>query len=411
MQNRVARRTGATSIRQANFFHAFILLSAVICGTLAAAVIGPVLPAMQQHFAAVPRIETLVPVVVTMPMLVLGMLAIGVGWVSDRVGRKRVLVMALVVYAIAGTAPLYIDSIYVILASRALVGVAEAAVMTCSTTLIGDYFTGNRRDRYVSLQTTFASISAFVFNLLGGALGEHGWRTPFAVYALPLLLAPLVQVFIWEPENNPANAPGQPAGHGPEPTFKPRLLALICAVAFFAGVVFMMVPVHLSFMLVDLGTHASNEIGLAYAMNSLGVIIGTFSFGWFIGSRLGVLRQLLLGTFVCGIGFLVMGNAHDFTSLTLGGAINGVGCGLVLPATVGWALRTLPFERRGFGIGAFMASQFIGYFCNPILVMPMVSQAGSRFTVLNDWAVALILLATVAFIGSFGTRHLKLRQQ
>jgi MFS family permease len=146
-------------------------------------------------------------------------------------------------------------------------------------------------------------------------------------------------------------------------------------------------------------------------MNSLGVVIGTLSFGWFISTRLSVLRQLLLGAFVCGIGFMVMGDAHNYASLTLGGAINGLGCGLFLPATVGWALRTLPFERRGFGIGAFMASQFIGYFCNPILVMPMVSEVGSRFAVVNGWASVLIVLATVGFIGSCGTRYLKFRQQ
>ena len=57
----------APAAREATFFHALILLSTVICGTLAPTVIGPVLPAMQRHFSDVPGIETLVPVVVTMP--------------------------------------------------------------------------------------------------------------------------------------------------------------------------------------------------------------------------------------------------------------------------------------------------------------------------------------------------------
>jgi MFS family permease len=96
MQAHIERRGSAPVARQANFFQALILLCTVICGTLAPTVIGPVLPAMQQHFAGVPGIETLVPVVVTMPMFVLGALAIVVGAFSDRVGRKRVLVGALV---------------------------------------------------------------------------------------------------------------------------------------------------------------------------------------------------------------------------------------------------------------------------------------------------------------------------
>lgn len=402
------RRHAALAPREAGFFHALILLSTVICGTLAPTVIGPVLPAMQQHFASVPGIETLVPVVVTMPMLILGALAMAIGAVSDRVGRKRVLVSALVLYAVAGTAPLYLDSIYAILASRAAVGLAEAAVMTISTSFIGDYFSGKQRDRYASLQVTVASTSAFIFNLMGGALGAYGWRVPFTAYALPLLLAPLVQIFIWDTRS----ASGTPAAGSQvfagEPVFSPLLLTLICAVAFAVGLVFMVVPVHLSFMLVDLGTRSTGEIGLAYALNSVGVITGTLAFGWFLASRLEVVQQFAIGTLVCGLGFLLMGTAHNFTLLTLGAAINGVGCGVVLPALVSWGLRSLPFARRGFGTGAFTATQFIGYFCSPLLVMPLAGYWGSRFAVIEDWGIGLLLIAALAFAGSLRSCRLKL---
>ena len=91
-----------------------------------------------------------------------------------------------------GTAPLWLDSLGGIIASRALVGVAEAAIMTCCTTLIGDYYTGRRRVKYLALQTMCASASATVFFVLGGAAGSAGWRVPFWVYAVSLVLAPLM---------------------------------------------------------------------------------------------------------------------------------------------------------------------------------------------------------------------------
>ncbi|MEZ2354403.1 MFS transporter [Caballeronia sp. RCC_10] len=386
--------------RRASFFHAFILLSAVICGTLAATVIGPVLPAMQQHFQAVPGIQTLVPVVVTLPMLILAVLAIAIGWAADKVGRKRVLVASLVLYAAAGTAPLYLNSIYAILVSRAVVGVAEAAAMTCSTTMIGDYFSGTRRDKYISLQTTFASISAFIFNLVGGTLGAHGWRSPFAVYALTLLIAPLVQIFLWEPGRNHA-VEDRVAKVIDEPKFKPLLLTLVCVVAFFAGAVFLMVPIHLSFMLVEIGVTSTPKIGLSYAMSSLGVIVGTVAFGWIIVKRFGVLSQLLISTLICGVGFVLMGTSHTYAGLSIGGIVNGFGSGLILPASVSWALRTLPFERRGFGIGAYMASQSLGYFCNPFLIMPIVARTGSRFPAFEMWGIALIAVIFITFAVAF----------
>ena len=407
MHVQVERRAGAPAHREANVLHALILLSTVICGTLAPTVIGPVLPAMQQHFASVPGIETLVPVVVTMPMLVLGALAMVIGAISDKIGRKRVLVGSLVLYAIAGTAPLYLDSIHSILASRALVGFAEAAAMTVSTSFIGDYFTGAKRDRYAALQVTVASTSAFVFNLMGGMLGAYGWRTPFAAYALPLLLAPLVQIFIWDTHGAAPEA--HTHADADEPEFRPWLLALICLAAFGVGLVFMIVPVHLSFMLVQLGVHSTSAIGLAYAVNSAGIIVGTLGFGWFIASRCSVLQQFVLGMIVCGLGFVSMGTAHDETMLTVGGAINGLGCGIALPALVSWGLRSMPFSRRGFGTGAFTAAQFIGYFCSPIIVMGMVMNWGSRFAVVQAWGFALFVLAAVCVAGSLlRVRRLKL---
>ncbi|MCA8143507.1 MFS transporter [Burkholderia multivorans] len=402
-------RDGTPQRREARFLHALILLSTVICGTLAPTVIGPVLPAMQQHFEHVPGIETLVPVVVTMPMFVLGALAMVIGAISDKIGRKRVLVGALVLYALAGTAPLYLDSIQAILASRALVGLAEAAAMTVSTSFIGDYFTGARRDRYAALQVTVASTSAFVFNLMGGVLGAYGWRAPFVAYALPLLLAPLVQIFIWDTRDGRGTLREAHAHAPDEAAFRPWLLALICLAAFGVGLVFMVVPVHLSFMLVQLGVHSTSAIGFAYAMNSVGIIAGTLGFGWFIASRYSVLQQFVMGTIVCGLGFVCMGAAYDQTLVTLGGSINGVGCGIVLPALVSWGLRSLPFSRRGFGTGAFTAAQFIGYFCSPIIVMGTVMHSGSRFSVVQAWGFALFVLAALCVAGSLlRVRRLKL---
>jgi len=45
-------------------------------------------------------------------------------------------------YAIFGTAPLWLDSLPQIFASRVLLGATEAALMTVSSSMIGDYFCG-----------------------------------------------------------------------------------------------------------------------------------------------------------------------------------------------------------------------------------------------------------------------------
>jgi MFS family permease len=156
-----------------------LLMTGSCLPILGAVLIAPVLPKMQDHFDAVPGAKVLVPMALTVPALSLALLAPFAGVIVDRLGRKRLLVVATGLYALCGTAPLWLDSLGAIVASRALVGVTEAAIMTCCTTLIGDYYTGRVRDRYLALQTMCASASATAFFVIGGAAGSVGWRAPF----------------------------------------------------------------------------------------------------------------------------------------------------------------------------------------------------------------------------------------
>ncbi|GGX00941.1 hypothetical protein GCM10010383_33730 [Streptomyces lomondensis] len=68
--------------------------------------------------------------------------------------------------------------------------------MTGCTTLTGDYYDGRRRVRYLALQTMCASASATVFFVLGGPVGAAGWRAPFWIYAVSLLLAPVTAAML-----------------------------------------------------------------------------------------------------------------------------------------------------------------------------------------------------------------------
>ena len=118
----------------------------------------------------------------TVPALVIGLTAPLVGRIIDRLGRKRLLVGALVVYAVVGTAPLWLPSLQLIIVSRILVGLTEAAIMTCCTTLLADYFHGAQRQRYFGLQIVYTTAAATVFFAVGELLGAE--RVAHSVLAL-----------------------------------------------------------------------------------------------------------------------------------------------------------------------------------------------------------------------------------
>ena len=165
------------------------------------AVLVPAVPLLMERFHDVPGHAYLVQGgVLTAPALCVAIFSPVAGWLADRLGRRQLLIGAMVVYSVVGIAPLALDDLRAIIASRVGVGLCEALIMTLSTTMIGDLFVSPARERWLASQTAVASISSLALIPLGGLLARsHGWRGPFAVYALSLILAALVWRFTWEP--------------------------------------------------------------------------------------------------------------------------------------------------------------------------------------------------------------------
>jgi MFS family permease len=388
--------------RRPGAIHAFILLVTSSLSVLVTAVLGPSLPMMQAHFAGVPHADYLVPLTMMVPMLMMALCSVGFGLLSDRIGRKRLLVGATALYGVFGSAPLVLDSLAAIVASRVALGIAEAALMVVSTTMIGDYWQGAQRQRMVSLQVTVAASSAFVLNNLGGVMAELGWRAPYTVYGASLLLAPLMAAFLWEPL---ARSPqGPPAARRDDVPFRPRLLALLCLLGLGTGLVFSIVFVHLGFLFGAIGVTSPTPVGVAYGLNSLGVISGTLLFGWVLARRLEVAAQLAAAAAIAALGFLLMKGADTYAALTIAGVVNGVGCGILLPTMVTWLMRTLPMAQRGLGNGAYQSAQFLGMFINPVVVVGLHDAVGSRGMAVAVVGIVLAGLALVATLVALARR-------
>src|SRR5215218_6920004 len=84
--------------RPAGRAQAVILLLSSCLSVLGAVLLAPVLPRIEDAFAGTAGAHALTPMVLTAPALVIGLTATGAGRIVDRLGRKRLLVWALVVY-------------------------------------------------------------------------------------------------------------------------------------------------------------------------------------------------------------------------------------------------------------------------------------------------------------------------
>lgn len=378
-----------TQNRTATFRHALVLLLGSCLPVMATVLIAPVLPQIMQHFSGVPNAEALVPLALTVPALVIGLCAPIAGMIVDRFGRKRLLLFSMVLYAIFGTAPLYLETLPAIIASRAGVGVAEAIIMTVCTSLIADYFSGIQRERYLAQQTMWASISATLFFGIGGALGESGWRTPFWMYTAALLLLPVMALMLWEPRPDHANHVSGIAA-APKQAFPLKRVLGICAVVFFSAIMFYTLPVHMGFVLNAIGVTSPAKIGMATAIGSVATVVGAIAFRRL--TAFGVANCLAMAFGALAAGFLIAGKADDFNAVVIGAVFHGFGAGLVLPTVLTWLMRQLSFEHRGRGSGAFTASFFIGQFVSPLIVLGTSKALGGLGAALGGlgWLVAVI---------------------
>ncbi|MFI1360905.1 MFS transporter [Streptomyces sp. NPDC020898] len=379
-----------------------LLMAGSCLPILGAVLIAPVLPKMQNHFADVPGAGALVPMALTVPALALGLLAPFAGVIVDRLGRKRLLIAATVLYAIFGTAPLWLESLGAIVASRALVGIAEAAIMTCCTTLIGDYYSGRVRDRYLALQTMCASASATAFFVIGGAAGSAGWRTPFWIYAVSLLIAPLMAIGLPKPtaatgaaEDGDGDGERTDTTVAPKRSFPFRQLAGICGLTVFGALVFYTVPVEMSYLLDDLGVTATSVIGLATAIASAATVAGAITFAKLRGTP-GPRLPLVFA--LCSAGFAVMWLANSAPLLIAGAVLNCLGTGLLLPSLLTIAMSRLDFADRGRGTGLWTASFFIGQFICPLALIAAESALGTLASAVGLLGLAAAVVAAGLFL-------------
>ena len=180
----------------------FTLLLTGTMTIMAGATISPALPALADHFQASPNVAYLSRLLITLPSLVIAIFAPLAGLVIDRFGRKRLLIAGITLYGFAGSAGVMLDTLPGILASRALLGLAVAAVMTVSSTLMGDYFSGRVRERFMGFRQGFIQYGGVVFLTLGGILATLDWRAPFLVYLLAFAILPLAIFFLFEPDSS-----------------------------------------------------------------------------------------------------------------------------------------------------------------------------------------------------------------
>lgn len=116
---------------------------------MSGATISASLPGIAARFADMENVALLSRLVLTLPAVFIALFSPAAGFLVDRFGRKPLLVASLALFTVAGASGLFLDTLPGLLVGRAALGIAVGGIMTATTALVGDFFQGPARDRYM----------------------------------------------------------------------------------------------------------------------------------------------------------------------------------------------------------------------------------------------------------------------
>ena len=342
------------------------LYLAVFVAVLGFSLVAPIFPAYAMNLGAS---YTMLGVIVSIYGAVQLITQVPVGRLSDRTGRKRIMLLGLAAFTILPPLYIHADNAYFLLAVRSLGGLGASAVWPIAMALIVDRADSKSRGAAMGWYNASFFSALALGPLMGGYLYERvGLYAPFYLWSL-LGAASLIIVYwrVVEPEKirlqvglDLPRKEGQLIATGYGVTF-----LACCSVVLWSGVVggfnFTMLP---SFA-AGLGFTAT-DVGLIYLVYGGSTALFNIYFGR--QSDRGSRRWLIFAGCLAGaVCFAMLDAAESLSLVALLFAGLGMGLGMAGPAAAALIADTTCAERRGEVYGIFNTSRMAGVVAGPLL--------------------------------------------
>jgi DHA1 family bicyclomycin/chloramphenicol resistance-like MFS transporter len=338
-------------LRSGTFALTVLLAALSAVGPLTTDMYLPSLPDIARHLSA-----STVQVQLTISAYLIGF-ALGqifYGPVSDRHGRKPVLIAAMGLYCAASLACALSTSIEMLIVARFVQALGGSGGIVLARAIVRDLYSGARAGRELSVMGAVMALAPVLAPIAGGLLQTgFGWRSVFfTLVGVGLIGAGVVWPLLPETLLARAAEPVSPASMLKSyrvVASNPAYLAYLGLASTGFGGLFAWIS-GTSFVLQNLYGLTPFQFGVAFAVGSVGYMGGTMLAAQLV-MRLGIDGTLGIGAGAMAAGGLgmVMAVALGLTSaasLVLPMALYLAGLGMVLPQAIAGAMTPFP-ERAG----------------------------------------------------------------
>ncbi len=298
------------------------------------------------------------------------------GYLSDRYGRKMVMVPCLIIAglggAVCGWASLSLDDPFLfIIIGRILQGVGSAGAFPVVIPLVGDMFKDDDEVTAGLGMTETANTAGKVLSpIIGATLASFIWYLPFWFIPFFSLISVILVFFLVKvPKKKKENKqPFKEFTNSVKVVFENNGKWLFAV--FMVGCIIMFVLFGILFYLSDMleTRYEINGIqkGLVLAIPLLALSVSSFVAGKKIGKSKSVMKAVtVVGMGLVTISFIALRVQHSLYYLIAFLVITGIGIGMTLPSLDAIITEGIKKEQRGTITSIYSSMRFIGVALGP----------------------------------------------
>jgi predicted MFS family arabinose efflux permease len=281
---------------------ALILFGVLFLGVSDTQLVAPLLPLIAQDLKTT---AGRAGIIVTAYSLAAAGFALLVGPVSDRVGRKRVLVAGLTLFTVASFLTYHVSSFSALVILRAMTGLAAGTLSTCALSFAGDYYPYQQRGRAMGV-LSMGYFVAFVVGVPAGALAASrlGWHWVFgflSAAAAAMLVVTLVRLPL-----DTARKRRPPAAFADHFFKRERMAGVVAAFLTSGGIVGFLTYIG-AWLKTSYGMQVE-RIGLVFMVSGLAAVAASPLAGW-LADHAGKRNVIIWANVVLSVLFLIV--AHS----------------------------------------------------------------------------------------------------
>ncbi len=287
------------------------------------------------------------------------------GRLSDRIGRRPVLLIGLSGYGLTFFLFGLAGNMYALIFIRALSGMVSSATLPTAMAYLADITEGAERSRSMGMVGAAMGLGMVFGPALGGWLGHYSFVTPFFVAGgLALLVLPFAWFFLPETLRQPVVNPGRKRPEITWAVVKDPMFVLF-AFNFIMSFGVAMFETTFAWLAAAKVNFGPREIGIVFMVSGIaGVVIQGGLIGRLV-KRFGDARLVIAGTLLCAAGLLLILWSGNPVSVILSTLVFMIGSSLMGPTSSSLVSKYAK-DGQGVSLGLFQSFGSLGRIFGPI---------------------------------------------